>query len=76
MFGSQMNQLITSMKPLMSFSTKTNLKLSSNAMKFIFPIREQKILFKRPGKDGQFTNARVIIKLEDVTTQQNKDGQL
>ena len=45
-------------------------------MKFIFPIREQKILFKRPGKDGQFTNARVIIKLEDVTTQQNKDGQL
>jgi hypothetical protein len=71
-----MNQLITSMKPLMSFSTKTNLKLSSNAMKFIFPIREQKILFKRPGKDGQFTNARVIIKLEDVTTQQNKDGQL
>lgn len=66
-FGSQMNQMITSMKPMVSFSqTKILPKLSSNAMKILFPIREQKILFKRPGKDGQFANAKVVIKLEDV----------
>ena len=66
-FGSQMAQLITSMKPIASFpSTKILPKLTANAMKILFPIREQRILFKRPGKDGQFANARVTIKLEDV----------
>jgi hypothetical protein len=56
------------MKPMASFSSIRNatVKLSSNAMKYIFPIREQKILFKRPGREGKFTNARVIIKLEDL----------
>lgn len=66
-FGSQMNQLITSMKPIVTYpSSKILPKLSTNAMKILFPIREQKILFKRPGKAGQFASARVTIKLEDV----------
>jgi hypothetical protein len=63
-----MNQLITNMKPMAAFPSIKNasLKLSVNAMKHIFPIREQKILFKRPGKEGQFANSKVVIKLEDV----------
>lgn len=43
-------------------------RLSPSALKYIFPIKEQKILFKRPGKDGQFASARVIIKLEDTNS--------
>jgi len=39
-FGSQMNELITRMKPMHFGTTKSVLKLSTNAMKFIFPIRE------------------------------------
>jgi len=55
------------MKPIISFlPTNRTVKLTPNAMKFIFPIREQKILFKRPGIEGQFTNARVVVKLEDI----------
>jgi hypothetical protein len=64
-FGSQMNQLITSMKPQNSINF-TTFRMSANALKYLFPIKEQKILFKRPGKDGQFANARVVIKLEDI----------
>lgn len=64
-FGSQMNQLITSMKPQSSLSF-LSFRLSQNALRYIFPIREQKILIKRPGKDGQFAQARVVIKLEDL----------
>lgn len=64
-FGSQMNQLITSMKPQSSLSF-VSFRLSQNALRYIFPIREQKILIKRPGKDGQFAKARVVIKLEDL----------
>ena len=40
-FGSQMNQLITSMKPIVTYpSSKILPKLSTNAMKILFPIRE------------------------------------
>lgn len=66
-FGSQMNQLITNMKPIIPFpNTKITPKLSSNAQKILFPIREQKILFKRPGIDGQFINVKVTLRLEDM----------
>ena len=59
-----MNQMITNMKPMPSF--KILPKLSVNAQKYLFPIKEQMILFKRPGKLGEFANARVTIRLEDV----------
>lgn len=66
-YGSQMNQMITNMRPSLPFSyTKIVPKLSQNAQKILFPITEQKILFKRPGKDGKFINAFVIIKLDDM----------
>ena len=65
-----MNQLITSMKPQNSVNF-VSFRLSSNALKYIFPIREQKILFKRPGKDGQFVNARISIKLENIMHLEN-----
>ena len=55
------------MKPMIPFpSTKILPKLSTNAQKYLFPIREQMILFKRPGKEGQFAAARVIIGLDDI----------
>ncbi len=50
-FGFQMNQLITTMRPVLS-QIKMAPKLSSNAQKILFPIREQKILFQSPGKEG------------------------
>jgi len=50
-FGFQMNQLITTMRPVLS-QIKMAPKLSANASKILFPIREQKILFKKPGKEG------------------------
>lgn len=54
------------MKP-QSFLNFTTFRLSTNATKYIFPIREQKILLKKPGKGGKFAQARVIIKLEDLS---------
>ena len=41
-------------------------KLSAHASKILFPIREQKLLFKRPGKDGQFAKARITVKIEEI----------
>ena len=70
-----MNKLVTEMRPTvfqMNEGTRikcASLKLSTNALKYIFPIREQKILFKRPGREGQFVNSRVTIKLEDLREQ-------
>lgn len=62
-----MNQMITNMKPILPYqSAKILPKLSTNAQKILFPIREQKILFKRPGKEGQFINVRITLKLEDM----------
>lgn len=55
------------MKPMISFaSTKILPKLSTNAQRILFPIREQKILFKRPGIGGQFINVKVALRLEDI----------
>ena len=60
-----MNKLITTMKPRNSYQPVKS-KLSSNAQKYIFPICEQMILFKRPGIRGQFINARISVKLKDI----------
>ena len=40
-------------------------KLTSNAIKMLFPIREKKLLFKRPGKEGFFGKIKINIKIED-----------
>ena len=40
-------------------------KLTTNAIKMLFPIREKKLLFKRPGKEGNFGKIKITIKIED-----------
>jgi hypothetical protein len=51
--GTQMSQLIANSRPLMLAQSKILLKkLTANANKMLFPIREQKLLMKRPGKEG------------------------
>ena len=40
-------------------------KLTANAVKMLFPIREKKLLFKRPGKEGFFGKIKINIKIED-----------
>ena len=40
-------------------------KLTANAIKMLFPIREKKLLFKRPGKEGFFGKIKINIKIED-----------
>jgi len=55
------------MKPSPNLGFKVAPKLSANAQKYLFPIRESMILLKRPGYDGQFANARITIRLEEVT---------
>jgi len=47
-----MTQLITNNKPTPPTTKIVPKKLSVNAVKIFFPIREQKLLFKRPGKEG------------------------
>jgi hypothetical protein len=48
-----MSQLIANSKPIMLPQSKIiPKKLSANANKILFPIREQKLLMKRPGKEG------------------------
>lgn len=42
-------------------------KLTANAVKMLFPIREQKLLFKRPGKEGQFGKFKINVKMEDLS---------
>lgn len=41
-------------------------KLSVNANKILFPIREQKLLMKRPGKEGQFGKCKINVRVEDL----------
>jgi hypothetical protein len=45
--------------------------LTVNAVKILFPIREQKLLFKRPGKEGQFGKCRISVKIEDLLMLKN-----
>ena len=42
-------------------------KLTHNAIKLLFPIREQKILIKRSGKDGQFGKFKIMVKMEELS---------
>ena len=59
-----MSQLIANSKPLMNKIIPK--KLSANATKILFPIREQKLLMKRPGKEGQFGKCKIVVKMEDL----------
>lgn len=45
-------------------------KLTTNAIKMLFPIREKKLLFKRPGKEGNFGKIKINIKIEDYFNKQ------
>ena len=60
-----MSSLIANVKPIPPTKTIPK-KLSANASKYLYPIRDQKLLFKRPGKEGQFAKARIIVKIEEV----------
>ena len=61
-----MTSLITNTKPNPLNNKMVAKKLSSNAVKYLFPIREQKLLFKRSGKDGTFGKTKVYLKVEEI----------
>jgi hypothetical protein len=68
--GTQMSQLIANSRPMASQAKVVQLKrLTTNANKILYPIREQKLLFKRPGKDGQFGKLKITLKVEDMLAQ-------
>ncbi|CDW90779.1 UNKNOWN [Stylonychia lemnae] len=66
--GSQMSSLITNPKPVPPQSKVLPKKLTLNANKMLFPINPQKLLIKRPGKEGQFGKFKIIVKMEDLST--------
>jgi hypothetical protein len=47
-----MSSLITNARPIPPPTKIIQKKLTANAIKMLFPIREKKLLFKRPGKEG------------------------
>lgn len=47
-----MSLLITNARPIPPPTKIVAKKLSAHASKILFPISDQKILFKRPGKEG------------------------
>ena len=61
-----MSQLISNARPIPPPTKIIPKKLSAHASKILFPIREQKLLFKRPGKEGQFAKARITVKIEEI----------
>jgi len=63
--------LITNNKPNPPLTKIVPKKLSANAVKMLFPIRNQKLLFKRPGKEGFFGKCRISIRLEDLLASRN-----
>ena len=62
-----MNSLIANNKPSLPQSKNIQKKLTANASKILFPIREQKLLLKRSGKEGQFGMFKVTVRMEDLT---------
>ena len=62
-----MNSLIANTKPSLPQSKNLQKKLTANASKLLFPIREQKLLLKRSGKEGQFGMFKVTARMEDLT---------
>lgn len=62
-----MNQLIQNSKPIMAATKVLPKKLTANAIKMLFPIRNQVILVKRPGKEGQFGKFKINLKIEDLS---------
>ena len=65
-----MDKMITNMRSFPPLTTPKNTahKLSNNAQKYLFPMKDKMILVKRPGYDGKFAMARVNIKLQDFQT--------
>jgi len=61
-----MNSLITNTRPSMAQSKIIPKKLSVHASKILFPIREQKLLLKRTGKEGQFGKFKISVRIEDI----------
>mmetsp|Transcript_18436 Transcript_18436/g.13409 ORF Transcript_18436/g.13409 Transcript_18436/m.13409 type:complete len:94 (+) Transcript_18436:3-284(+) len=61
-----MTELITNNKPNPPSTKIVAKRLSTNAFKLLFPVREQSLLFKRPGKEGQFGKCRITLKIEDL----------
>ena len=51
-----MSQLIMNQKPCLP-NKFIMANLTKNANLLLYPFRDQKLLFARPGKDGQFINA-------------------
>ena len=60
-----MTLLITNSRPFIPPKKIVQSKLSVNAIKMLYPIREKKLLFKRPGKEGFFGKCRINIRIED-----------
>ena len=73
--GSQMTQLLANSRPIMKQTIPK--KLTPNATKLLFPLQNQKLLLKRPGKDGQFGKFKVTLRVEElVITNTNKVNDL
>jgi hypothetical protein len=61
-----MTSLIANIRPIPPQTKILPKKLSANAQKMLFPIREQKLLFKKSGKESQFAKAKISVKIEDL----------
>ena len=62
--------MITYSKPMPALSKIIPKKLTPNATKLLFPICAQKLLLKRPGKDGQFGKFKVNLRIEELILNQ------
>ena len=61
------SQMITYTRPMPALSKQIAKKLTPNATRLLFPLCQQKLLLKRPGKDGQFGKFKVTIRIEELS---------
>jgi hypothetical protein len=59
--------MITYTRPMPALSKQIAKKLTPNATRLLFPLCQQKLLLKRPGKDGQFGKFKVTIRIEELS---------
>jgi hypothetical protein len=61
-----MNQLLHNPKPTSNLSKVVLKKLTPNATKLLYPLQSQKLLLRRPGKEGQFGKLKVSLRIEEL----------
>ena len=58
--------MITYSRPVPALSKIIPKKLTQNAARLLFPICSQKLLLKRPGKEGQFGKFKINIRIDEL----------